>query len=101
MNDHPVHRDDIAALRKEDDLKAYMRSLLRPTRPTDRAPKRRRKPMWGAIPIPADHKPGAWPAGTQPPGPAPERSLPPEVWAEAVNRYRTEQRHQLDEEETP
>ncbi|WP_218782089.1 hypothetical protein, partial [Streptomyces caniscabiei] len=24
-----------------------------------------------------------------------------EVWAEAVNRYRTEQRHQLDEEETP
>ncbi|MBD9723487.1 hypothetical protein PV755_46505 [Streptomyces caniscabiei] len=100
MNDHPVHRDDIAALRKEDDLKAYMRSLLRPTQKTGTPPKRKPKRTWGAIPIPADHKPGQWPPGTSPPGPAPERHLPPETWQQAVNDYRAEAQA-AEQEPTP
>jgi hypothetical protein len=101
MSDEPVHRDDITALRKEDDLHAYMRSLIRPTKTPAARPARTRKPKWGSIPIPPDHRPGAWPAGTQPPGRAPDRDRAPEEWTEAVNRYRTEARQQLDEEETP
>lgn len=87
MTDHPVHRDDITAIRAEGDLKGYMRSLLRPTNTTASTPKRRRKPSWGAVPIPADHKPGQWPPGTRPPGPSPEKSLPPETWDEAIRDY--------------
>jgi hypothetical protein len=86
VTDHPVHRDDITALRQEGDLKGYMRSLLRPTNTTASTPKRRRKPAWGAVPIPPDHKPGQWPPGTSPPGPSPERSLPPGEW-EAATRH--------------
>jgi hypothetical protein len=98
VNDHPVHRDDITAMNDQGDLHAYMRSLIRPTKTTTPEP-RTRKPKWGAIPIPADHKPGQWPPGTQPPGPPPEHDLPPEQWTEAIRRYRTEQRHQLDQED--
>lgn len=88
MTDHPVHRDDIAALRQEDDLKTYMRSLLRPTKKTGTPPKRKPKRTWGAVPIPADHKPGQWPPGTSPPGPAPERPNP--VWEAAERHYSNE-----------
>lgn len=98
MNDQPVHRDDIAALRTEGDLKGYMRSLIQPTRQAASSGKRARKPSWGAIPIPADHKPGAWPSGTSPPDPPPDWDHPPEAWADAVARYRTEQRRKIDEE---
>jgi hypothetical protein len=81
VSDHPVHRDDITALRAEDDLKTFMRSLIQPTkRPAPNKP-RRKKPAWGVIPIPADHKPGAWPTGTSPPGPPPERDIPAADWA--------------------
>jgi hypothetical protein len=90
MTDNPVHRDDITAMHRQGDLKAYMRSLIQPTRTPARAPKKRRKPAWGVIPIPADHKPGQWPPGTRPPGPAPERQLPAADWDNAVQRYRTE-----------
>lgn len=95
MNDHPVHRDDITALRTEGDLHAYMQQLraegraraqLDSEHPT---PKRKPKRRWGAIPIPADHKPGQWPPGTSPPGPALERQLPSEAWDAAVHDYRT------------
>ncbi|MCI3246486.1 hypothetical protein [Streptomyces spinosisporus] len=88
MNDHPVHRDDITAMNKQGDLKSYMRSLIQPTKSTT-PETRRRKPSWGAIPIPPDHKPGQWPPGTSPPGPAPERSFPAETWDRAVHDYRT------------
>ena len=87
MTDEPVHRDDITALRAEGDLKGYMRSLLRPTNTTASSPKRRRKPAWGAVPRPADHKPGQWPPGTRPPGPSPESSLPAETWDDAIRHY--------------
>jgi hypothetical protein len=99
MNDHPVHRDDITALDREGDLKDYIRSLIRPTRNPAPTKTRRDRRRWGAIPIPPDHKPGQWPPGTSPPGPAPETELPAADWDEAVNRHRTETRHQLDEQE--
>lgn len=92
MNDHPVHRDDITALRNDGDLKAYMRSLLRPTRKPEQTPE---------TPRPTNRPPGAWPPGTSPPGPPPDWNHPPEAWAAAVRRYRTEQRHQLDQEDQP
>ena len=99
MNDHPVHRDDITALRGEGDLSSYMRSLIQPTKSAAPTTPRRKPIKWGAIPIPPDHKPGAWPPGTSPPGPAPERQLPTQDWDDAVNRHRTETRQALDEEE--
>jgi hypothetical protein len=100
MNDHPVHRDDITAMNNQGDLKAYMRSLIQPTRTPNPTPKRTRKPAWGDIPKPADHKPGQWPPGTSPPGPPPEWNQPPELWADAVHRYRTEQL-EADQETNP
>jgi len=100
VNDHPVHRDDITAMDKQGDLHAYMRSLIRPTKTTTSSPKKRRKPSWGAVPIPPDHRPGQWPPGTSPPGPAPERNLPPETWDQAVTDYRTT-RPTDEEEDTP
>ena len=105
MNDHPVHRDDISAMRDQGDLAAYIQQLRAEgrsrldTEPAARPQRIRRR--WGAIPIPPDHKPGQWPPGTSPPGPAPERALPAEDWDNAVHRHRTDQRRQLDEEDPP
>lgn len=100
MNDHSVHRDDIAALRQEGDLPAYMRRLNSEGRSrlgaSPVASKRKKKPKWGAIPIPEDHRPGAWPPGTHPPGPPPERDLPPEAWAAAA-RHHSNERNRPDE----
>lgn len=88
--------DDIKAMRAENggaDLKAFMRAQIAAGKARrDDAP----KPV--APPKPPGHRPGAWPTGTSPPGPPPERSMPPEAWADAVRRYRIEQRQQLDEE---
>jgi hypothetical protein len=92
-------QDDITALREEGDLKGYMRSLIRPTREATPTTKRRDRRRWGAIPIPADHKPGAWPPGTSPPGPAPEHDIPAEHWDQAVRDYRAT-RQDEDEETT-
>jgi hypothetical protein len=97
VTDEPVHQDDITAMNRQGDLKAYMRSLIRPTRTPASTPKPRRKITWGAIPIPPDHRPGTWPSGTSPPGPAPERSRPTADWDAAIHRYRTEDPN----EETP
>lgn len=98
MNDQPVHRDDVTAMNKQGDLKAYMRSLIHPTKNPTATPKRKRKPTWSTIPIPADHKPGTWPTGTSPPGPPPDWDQPPEAWTDAIRRYRTEQRRKINEE---
>lgn len=51
--------DDITALRRDKDLSAYLRGLIRPTRQaqTDQADR-----TFGP-----HHQPGAWPAGTHPP----------------------------------
>lgn len=57
-----VTAEDIAALDRDGDLIAYIRSLTAaaptPTTPTTPAA------MYGA-----SHRPGAWPAGTRPAGP--------------------------------
>lgn len=87
--------EDIAAMRAENggaDLKAFMRAQIAAGR-SRRQPATKPKP-----PAPPGHRPGAWPTGSSPPGPPPEHSLPPEVWADAVRRYRIEQRQQLDQE---
>lgn len=87
--------DDIAAMRAENggaDLKAFMRAQIAAGR------SRRQSTAKPKPPAPPGHRPGAWPTGSSPPGPPPEHSLPPEVWADAVRRYRIEQRQQLDEE---
>lgn len=85
MTDEPVHRDDITAMHKQGDLKSYMRSLIRPTEaPTP--PKTKRRRFQHAL----GHRPGAWPAGTSPPGPPPDWNHPPDAWADAIRRYRTE-----------
>jgi hypothetical protein len=92
--DDGIQIADMKAIRAEgrDELRALMRAQIA-------IGKARREPAAKpAAPKPPGHRPGAWPTGTSPPGPAPERSLPPEVWAEAVRRYRTEQRQLLDEE---
>ncbi|MFF4090358.1 hypothetical protein ACFYY9_26280 [Streptomyces nigra] len=92
--DDGIQVADMKAIRAEgrDELRALMRAQIA-------IGKARREPAAKpATPRPPGHRPGAWPTGTSPPGPAPERSLPPEVWAEAVRRYRTEQRQLLDEE---
>jgi hypothetical protein len=89
MNDHPVHRDDITALRTEGDLKGYIRSLITPTKTNAPTPQRRKPQKWGAVPIPPYHKPGQWPPGTSPPGPSAERELPPAEWDAAIDDYRT------------
>lgn len=100
MSDHPVHQDDVQALRAEGDLKTYLQQLRAAGRARlNPEPATRKTRRWAAIPMPPDHKPGQWPPGTSPPGPPPEWNLPPEAWADAVARYRTEQRHQLDDEE--
>lgn len=100
MNDHPVHRDDVTALRKEGDLGSYMQQLRAAGRERlDAKPgaaKRKHKNRWGAVPIPADHKPGQWPPGTSPPGPAPERSLPAGEW-EAATRHLSNLTNRPDE----
>ena len=70
MSDHPIDREDITALRKEGDLKAYIRGLIAPspTRPAGKPPpkKRARRPPYH---IP---RPGAWPCGTAASGPTPD-----------------------------
>jgi hypothetical protein len=94
VSDHPVHRDDVTALRKEGDLPAYIRQLRAEGRarlahqPSPARTPKRKKKQWGAIPIPPDHKPGQWPPGTSPPEPAPERSNP--VWEAAERHYSNE-----------
>lgn len=78
--------DDIAAMRRESggaDLRAFLRQQIA----TGRA-RRTNRPKPATPPPPPGHKPGAWPAGTSPPGPPPERSLPKELWDAAVRHYR-------------
>jgi len=93
--DDGIQVADMRAVRAEGsaELRALMRAQIQIGR------SRRDGPPKPAIPPkPPGHRPGAWPTGTSPPGPPPEHSLPPEAWAEAVRRYRIEQRQQLDEE---
>jgi hypothetical protein len=51
--------EDITALRRDRDLSAYLRGLIRPTRQA--------QPDQADRAYGPHHQPGAWPAGTQPP----------------------------------
>lgn len=52
--------DDIAAMREQGDLPAFMRLRARPVRAPAAV-----MALWQRFPGPAGHKPGAWPSGTQ------------------------------------
>lgn len=72
---------DIHAMRQQGDLKAFMRQLIRPTRPTATPTPRRARPR------PPDRNPGTWPAGSHPPGPDPDPPSPAEC-QRALTEYR-------------
>jgi hypothetical protein len=94
VNDHEIpdddnlQIDDIKAVRREgpNELRALMRAQIAIGRS-----RRDDKPAPPAPPPPPGHRPGAWPAGTSPPGPPPEWSWPKELWDAAVKHYRNTQ----------
>ncbi|MCD9194241.1 hypothetical protein [Streptomyces albireticuli] len=88
--------DDIAAMHRQGDLGAFVRSRITAGKA------RRTQPPAPAPPRTAGHRPGAWPPGTRPPGPAPDPGTPAQ-WQEALDDYRAHIRHRMarDDEETP
>lgn len=84
--------DDIAAMRKQGDLRDFMRSRIR------KGVKTTKPPVW--IPPPG-HTPGAWPSGTRPVDRGdPHAAWGPE-WDAALDDYREYLRTRTDDEETP
>ncbi|MFE0692860.1 hypothetical protein [Streptomyces sp. NPDC058869] len=73
---------DIAAMRKEGDLRSFMRDQLRAGRA-----KRTTQPAAVPPPKPPGYRAGAWPAGTRPPDPPPQHH-PPAAWTAALDEYR-------------
>lgn len=75
-----IDPDDVKAMRKQGDFKAFMRQQIA-------AGQARKQPAKPAPPAPRPgHTPGAWPTGSQPPAPIPAQ--PPGAWAAALERYR-------------
>ncbi|MFE9886828.1 hypothetical protein [Streptomyces scopuliridis] len=73
---------DIRAMRREGDLRSFLRDQLRAgraRRDTPSAPP--------PAPLPPGHRPGTWPTGISPPGPPVQRH-PPSAWATALDEYR-------------
>lgn len=79
---------DIAAMRREGDLRSFMRDQLRAGRTGKAAP-----PV--PPPKPPGFRPGHWPTGTRPPNPRPTRHTPAD-WQQELDRYRTGQGHDND-----
>ncbi|MET9055472.1 hypothetical protein ABZW50_30425 [Streptomyces bacillaris] len=71
---------DIAAMRKEGDLRSFMRDQLRAGRTQKTTPP-------APPPKPPGYRPGAWPTGTRPPDPPTQRH-PPAAWEAALAEYR-------------
>lgn len=72
--------EDVAAMKREGDLSRFLRQQIRDGQA------RRDKPT--PVPKPAPppgYRPGAWPSGTSPPGPLPDRGAD---WHRALDRYR-------------
>ena len=96
MSDVPIPADDgiqledVKAIRAEGpaELRALMRSQIAIGRS-----RRDDKPKTAAPPPPPGHRPGAWPTGSSPPGPPPERKIPAHVWDQAVRHYRNTEHH--------
>jgi len=72
---------DIAAMRKEGDLRGFLRDQLRAGR-NRKAQQPEAKP-----PKPPGYRPGAWPTGARPPDPPAQRH-PPAAWDAALDDYR-------------
>ncbi|MFB6977735.1 hypothetical protein [Streptomyces scopuliridis] len=74
--------EDVAAMRREGDLKRYLRDQLRAGRARRNTPS-----APSSAPLPPGHRPGTWPTGISPPDPI--RPETPGAWAAAVTRYRS------------
>ncbi|MGW4493822.1 hypothetical protein [Streptomyces sp. NPDC004376] len=94
MNDFAIPEDDgiqtadIKAIRAEGPTE--LRSLMRAQIAIGRS-RRDSSPATPKPPPPTARRPGAWPAGSSPPGRPPEWDYPPELWAAAVRHYRNEE----------
>lgn len=73
--------EDVAAMKREGDLSAYLRNQIRAGRD------RRSKPAPAPAPRPPGYRPGAWPTGASPPDPQPPDAWTPE-WTQALDEYR-------------
>lgn len=85
--DYEPDIEDIKAMRAEAggaDLKAFMRQQIAAGKA------RREKPAAPKPPPPPGHRPGAWPAGSSPPGPPPDWQIPRHVWQAAVRHHSNE-----------
>ncbi|MEU3826500.1 hypothetical protein AB0F36_14445 [Streptomyces sp. NPDC029080] len=78
--------DDIKAIRAEgrEELRALMRAQI------DIGKARRQPAAKPKPPPPPGHRPGAWPTGTQSPGPPPEWNIPADVWRRATRHHSNE-----------
>ncbi|MFD4577412.1 hypothetical protein ACFWNK_34090 [Streptomyces sp. NPDC058417] len=81
--DDSMQVEDVAAIRREGS--GELRQLLGAW--TTIGESRHEPPAQPKLQPQPGHQPGAWPSDSSPPRPAPERSLPPEAWADAVRRY--------------
>jgi len=86
--DDGIQVADMRAVRAEgrEELRALMRAQIQIGRS-----RREDAPKPVAAPKPPGHRPGAWPTGSSPPGPPPERLIPKHVWDAAVRHYRNEE----------
>lgn len=73
---------DVAAMRKQGDLKDFIRAQLRVGQA-----RRTEPPAAPEPPPPPGHRPGAWPTGTRPSS-ALRQHHPPAAWDEALAEYR-------------
>lgn len=75
-----VDPEDVTAMRKQGDLRAFMRAQI-----AEGAARRTAKPQPVETRAPG-HRPGAWPPGTRPPGPPPD--IPAAVVQAAIEEHR-------------
>lgn len=85
-----IERDDVHEMRQQGDLGRFLRDQIRAGR------SRRELPPKPVALKPPGHRPGAWPSGTSPPGPPPERQIPKHLWDAAVRHYSNEE-HRPDQ----
>lgn len=85
--------EDVAAMRRQGDLRAFLREQLAAGRA------RRSQVPTPTPPRPTGRRPGAWPPGTRPPGPAPTTGTPAQ-WQQAVDDYRATVRRRMARDDT-
>ena len=75
-----IDPDDVKAMRRQGDFRAFLRQQIADGK------QRRQPPTPAAVPHQPGHTPGAWPAGSRPPGPV--KPQPPGAWDAALQRHR-------------